>query len=150
MGRLLEIHGEFVRRAKGEDVTVPSHSGPVVAHDRPVIVASVDRWHTVRTPGGHHLAKAYRFRTQRQRNTFVRGLMAYEERVGHSGELVISGDTVSVTVTTDGVETVTELDKEYASFLDSIHRDVVYSPLHDDEEVGTGGAGDSSTGPDGQ
>lgn len=83
--------------------------------------------------GGHQLYKVYALRTLKQRNAFVKGLMSYEESTGHMAWLTVHDRTVTITVNTPGIDSVTELDKEYGKFADTHYQDVSYNVRDEDE-----------------
>lgn len=92
-------------------------------------IMPMDRWQQ----SGGALYKTYRFRRMMDRNTFVMQLLAYESSTEHNAELRIDHDTVDVKVQTKDIGTVTELDREYASYADVLFRGIVYNPSHADE-----------------
>ena len=100
---------------------------PVSPKENPANIAVMtSRWSQFKDhEGNQFLRKSYSFRTLEQRSRFVTGLMDYETSVGHCALVSVAGRSVDVSVTTPGIETVTELDKEYASFADTVWRDVV-------------------------
>ena len=73
------------------------------------------------------LVKSYQFREGTQRNDFVKQVLDHEEEVGHHSVMQVKEGEVIVTLSTYGVDVVTELDKEFAKWLDELFKDVVYS-----------------------
>ena len=112
---------------------------PIVPKENPAKIAVMSsRWHMQKTSqGGSQLVKTYSFREVQQRNAFVRGLTSYEESIGHFGKLSIDKESVSISVWTDGIDSVSEIDKEYAAFSDSLYKEVtraVYNSSHEEEK----------------
>jgi pterin-4a-carbinolamine dehydratase len=84
----------------------------------------MDRW---READGA-LYKTYRFRDPDKRDRFVVGLLNYEREVQHNAQIRIDEGEVSLKVQTKTAERVTELDKEYARFADTVFKDLVSLP----------------------
>lgn len=100
---------------------------PIDAKERPdVPIAASTRWS--KTSEG--LVKTFLFRLVEQRDQFVGSLLEYEARVQHNATIVIRVDRVGIMVITHDIGSVTELDKEYASFCDVLYKDVTHSPIH--------------------
>ena len=53
--------------------------------------------------------------------------MAYERQVKHNAKITIDENEVMIQLTTKDVNSVTELDKEYAKFSDVLFRDLAYN-----------------------
>ena len=71
------------------------------------------------------------FNTISQRNVFISQLLQYEAEKVHFAEIEISDLDVKVCIFTKNLESITELDKEYAKFVDVLYKDVMYVPEHD-------------------
>lgn len=93
-----------------------------VEGESPIIPAN--RW--IKSRGT--LVKAFQFRLGSQRNNFVKQILDHEEEVGHHSIMQVKENEVIVTLSTRGVDVVTELDKEFAKWLDELFKDTVYSP----------------------
>lgn len=102
---------------------------PIIPKENPCdIDVRASRWVVVKTSDGkRRLEKTYSFRTSSQRNDFVRRLTQHEARVDHYGDLSVLRDRVVVSVSTEDLNDVTELDREYGKFSDELYRDVCYS-----------------------
>lgn len=74
--------------------------------------------------------KTFKFMSRDKRNDFIRQLITHEEEVGHSCMTYIIDDEVTIILQTKGVNTVTELDKEFSAWCDELFRDVVYVVKH--------------------
>jgi pterin-4a-carbinolamine dehydratase len=70
------------------------------------------------------IRKLYEFRTTDMRNRFVSQLLEYETSIGHFADITINQDSVKLEVQSEN--RVTNLDKEYARWSDSLYRDIVY------------------------
>lgn len=79
------------------------------------------------------MLKTYTFRTLKQRSSFVSGLMSYETAVKHMGRISMNGTDVTVQLWTDGIDSVSELDREYAAFADTAYKDVTYCTHSEDK-----------------
>lgn len=114
---LKQLHRGFIDRAKK-----PSLPGrlPVEAQPADVPVLAVDRW---REASGK-LTKSYRFKSFDDRDAFVVAVFSYERQAQHRAQIVIDDDCVSFQVSTKGIDRVTEADKEFASYIDVLYRDI--------------------------
>ena len=74
--------------------------------------------------GPERLARYFDFPTLDLRNWFVAELLEREDITQHYGKLTVDGLSVLVEVHTHDLNKVTELDKEYASFCDTVYDDV--------------------------
>jgi pterin-4a-carbinolamine dehydratase len=103
---------------------------PVVPRPAEAPVVPMDRWKEV----DGALYKTYRFRLREQRNAFVESVLQHEQLVGHSADIYIEPEAVSLRLQTHDLGKATELDKEFAYHADLVYKDVVlYSPDHGDE-----------------
>ena len=91
-------------------------------------IIPINKW--TKTERG--LSKRYLFQSVALRNEFVRQVFLHEEEVNHHGSLLIEEEHVDVSVQTKDINSVTELDKEYARALDHIFKDVVYKSTDDE------------------
>lgn len=104
-----------------------SSQNPVKPKERPnVPIAATTRW--IKNDEG--LVKTFRFKESEQRDRFVSALLEYETQIQHHGTIVVRSDRVGIMVMTHDLGSVTEVDKEYASFCDVLYRDITYSPIH--------------------
>lgn len=88
----------------------------------PIVPSSQNEWEVYDHP--ERLGRTYKFSSHYHRNTFVTELLSQEEMVGHEAKITIEGMRVTVEVWTHDIERVTELDKEYADFCDTLYSDV--------------------------
>jgi len=73
---------------------------------------------------GGRLQKSYSFENPDKLQAFVSEILDYEAKTNHSGNIKIGDKMVTVEVFTKGINTVAELDYEYASEADLIYQDV--------------------------
>jgi len=81
-----------------------------------------NKWVYVTDP--ERLLRSYKFDNSRQRSLFIEELMNAEEQHGHNAKITITANEVLVEVWTHSINTVTELDQEYASVCDELYNDV--------------------------
>lgn len=116
MRSLLEMNKEFIDRARSKQL-------PVRPREPRLPVIPLDRWqHT-----DQRLMKRYVFLRDGARDEFVMKLLRYEALVRHHALMTIDHDSVSLSLSTRDLDKVTELDKEYAAFADSVFKETVYS-----------------------
>lgn len=109
----------YVHAANG--TTVPSNRGPVQLNTAPAPIVPMNRW---AFEDKKRLRKRYEFSNVSDRNHFVFQLLQYEELKKHSADLLVSELFVEVSVQTKQVESVTDIDKEYAKMCDIIYKDI--------------------------
>lgn len=88
-------------------------------------IIPMDRWELKGDPQA--LVKKFTFRRMTDRTLFINQVLLYEEETNHNATIVIDGENVYVRVLTKHLDQVTEVDREYASFVDSAFKDVVYN-----------------------
>jgi pterin-4a-carbinolamine dehydratase len=123
---------EIARDLARQDITVPARV-PISPKSANHPLIPVDRWSKQPVGDGEVLLKTYTFRREKDVDRFVVQLLAYERRTNKHASLVIKRPDVSVTLTTEGLEQVTERDKEYAAFADVLFRDTVYNPENEED-----------------
>lgn len=119
--KLQQLHEQFIEQANRP----MDFGGSPIKAQRPVpVIVPVDRW----TSSEAGLRKKFLFRRPEDRTRFITDMLEYEEQVQHHAEMTIREGEVTLVVITKDVERVTEVDKEYAAFADSVFKDVVFSP----------------------
>lgn len=120
MKRVSSLHEEFISSAKS---TISFDKLPIMAlsNEPPIVVSN--KW---LKNDNKSLEKTYSFLNTEQRNKFITKLFEYEQDVGHHATLLLKIDSVVVTLSTHNVNSITELDKEYAKFADEVFKDVIY------------------------
>lgn len=121
--KLVELHREFIDR----------YTKPMVSMDAPIRVANpdkplivIEKWKMV----DGKLNKKYLFETFEDRNRFLKTLFEYETQVGHHAVFKIDELQVIINLCTKDVDHITELDKEYAKYADTVRKDLVYNPTN--------------------
>lgn len=104
-----------------------SSQDPIKPKERSSVpVVATTRW----IKGDQGLVKTFRFKESSERDRFVSALLEYETQIQHHGTIIVRSDRVGIMIMTRELGSVTEVDKEYASFCDVLYRDVTYSPIH--------------------
>ena len=81
-------------------------------------------WETLESP--RRLVKTYEFQDRSKMKEFVKELMDYEDKVNHHASILIEQQSLSIEIFTHSINSLTELDYEYAKMADMIHQDVNY------------------------
>jgi pterin-4a-carbinolamine dehydratase len=121
--KLSKLHEEFIDSARR-----PMSLGrlPIKPTQNDVAIIPTNKWVTSKDPPS--IKKKYQFLSQKSRNSFINGLLEYEEESHHNAKISIEEDNVFISLVTKDVEQVTEIDKEYARFADELFRDLAYNP----------------------
>ena len=120
--RLQKLHEEFIDVARR-----PMSFGrlPIKPVDGDVAIIPVDKWTTTKDPAS--MRKTFKFFSMDLRNRFLQKLLQYEVEEQHSAILTVEEDSVMINLYTKDLNSVTELDKEYAKFADILYKDIVYN-----------------------
>jgi pterin-4a-carbinolamine dehydratase len=73
------------------------------------------------------IVKKYEFFRRADRDRFVSSLLQYESVSGHPATILIKESAVTLSLKTQNLNSVTELDKEYAHYADESFKDIVYA-----------------------
>lgn len=118
--KLVDLHRDFIDRSVR----------PSIYRDLPIKVSNLDKpiiaiekWQVL----DGKLTKKYFFENYNDRNRFLKSLFEYETQVGHHACFKVEELEVTISLITKDVDKVTELDKEYAKYIDIIRRDLVYN-----------------------
>lgn len=118
--KLVDLHRDYIERSVK----------PSVYRDLPIKVSNLDKpiiaiekWNVL----DKKLTKKYFFENYVDRNRFLKSLFEYETQIGHHACFKIEELEVTISLITKDVDKVTELDKEYAKYVDIIRRDLVYN-----------------------
>jgi Pterin-4a-carbinolamine dehydratase len=106
-----------------DETTMPS--SPIVPKEPERPVVPMERW--MLKPMPPTLVKKYSFRQPEHRVRFVMAILSYEGQVGHKATLLVEPELVTVSLRTPGIESITELDKEFASYCDLLYKDISIS-----------------------
>jgi 4a-hydroxytetrahydrobiopterin dehydratase len=79
-------------------------------------------WQEVDSP--KRLIRDYTFTSRQATLEFLRQLFLFEDELNHHGKVTVEYDQVRVEVYTRDINTVTELDSDYATVADQIYLDV--------------------------
>ena len=81
-----------------------------------------EKWEVLEQP--RRLARTYKFPNRRKLKYFVEELFRYEDEINHHGKVTVDYETVSIEIYTLALNSITELDYEYAKMADLIYQDV--------------------------
>ena len=120
--RLHELMNDFF----GDEIdVVPSFLKSSVAQPDEICVEPHEEWwKEVESP--HRLLKDFYFTDRKSMQYFLNELIQFENSFGHHGKITIEDKKVRVEVWTHDVESVTELDTEYAQYVDKLREDINY------------------------
>ena len=103
-------------------------NNPINPIDREPAIVAQDRWRQVELHDDvSALTKTYKFLSPEQKVLFVADVLYYELQSQHNAKIVIEKDEMSITVCTQGIDVITELDKSYAAACDQFYKDIVYN-----------------------
>ena len=88
----------------------------------PVIANSKSKWYKKENP--ECLCRNFEFKSRGETRAFIDEILNHEDQCGHHGEIQVSGLNVSVEIFTHNLNSVTNLDKEYANDAERIYNDV--------------------------
>lgn len=88
----------------------------------PVVASSKSKWFMKESP--ECLCRNFEFKSRGEAREFIDELLNHEDQCGHHAEIKVSGFNVSVEVFTHNINSVTNLDKEYANEAERIYNDV--------------------------
>lgn len=106
--QLLNLMGEYFEDTRPDVITESSSSGFLT-------------WQKVDSP--ERLVKDYSFSSRNNTLEFLRQLFLYEDEVQHHGKVTVEYDSVRLEIMTHDLDSVTELDIEYAYVADQIYSD---------------------------
>lgn len=82
-----------------------------------------NRWEPM---GRRSIRKRFEFRDFDLRDRFILDIMEYEREHGHRARIVVDELSIEIDVGTKDIESVTELDKEYAREADLLYRNICF------------------------
>ena len=122
-GFLKELGNTIRSRSTSEDnypmKLLSEMSVPVVARKN-----FPEKWEVLELP--RRLARKYKFPNRKKLKHFVEELFEYEDKVNHHGKVTVDYETVSIEIYTLNLNSITELDYEYAKMADFIYQDVEF------------------------
>ena len=92
---------------------------PLLRETKLPISANRSPWTIEKSP--ERLTKEYEFKEEFRVLDFISDLLKYQKQIGHHAKITIEAKKVTVEVYTHVVESVTEIDKEYAKAADEIY-----------------------------
>ena len=117
--KLVDLNKEFIERS-----VRPIVSGlPIKVSNPEKLIIAVEKW---KINDSKKLNKKFMFESYDDRNRFIQSLLEYEVQLGHHASFEINELEVKVSLLTKDVGKITELDKEYAKYADTVRRDLVY------------------------
>jgi pterin-4a-carbinolamine dehydratase len=119
--KLKTIHENYIQSSKR-----PMSFGrlPVEPKNIELPVIPMDKW--VKKNDPKRLVKTFRFRRSGDRSLMIKLLLDYEEQMQHNADMVVKEETLQLELFTKNIETITELDLEYAKYADEVFKDIVY------------------------
>jgi len=134
MGSLLDIiDKEILNEDAGGNVrSMGAILGGLQVTNSVPIQPDESNWKILDNP--ERLARAFLFNDPRQRDAFIKELLAYQDENRHHSKITITFDKVIVETYTHDLDKVTELDKELAKFCDELYEDVAYFFIRDNED----------------
>jgi pterin-4a-carbinolamine dehydratase len=96
---------------------------PVIVRGQELPVFPTNRWRNC----GSYITKRYEFRRLSDKQRFVEIVMKYERKVQHFSQMNIDRESVTLKLSTQTVDKPTEIDKEFAKFVDGVFKDITYS-----------------------
>jgi pterin-4a-carbinolamine dehydratase len=92
------------------------------------------KWEKFSLDGATCLKKIFVLNNIQNRNYMINELLDYEQQVGHNAVIHINGNKITLLVYTKGINSITDIDHEYAKFADMLHKDsmMFYICAHDE------------------
>jgi pterin-4a-carbinolamine dehydratase len=81
-------------------------------------------WEAIEDNLGQSLRKKYKFMDKKHMLYFLEESINRSERIDHHPVMTIKGNTIDVTLRTDVIQDISELDKDFSKFLDEIYEDI--------------------------
>lgn len=71
------------------------------------------------------IENSFFFKDISKRNEFLVQVLEYEKKVNHHASIKIDENYVYISLITKNINMTTELDREYANFIDSLYKDIL-------------------------
>ena len=104
-----------------------SRGYPVKPERSQVPVVPQERWALVSLLDSKALEKTFVFETIRERNLFVVDAIEIEDQHQHCSVMTLDGLKVHVRLHTKNLRIPTDIDKELATYLDEVYKDVCFA-----------------------
>lgn len=118
--KLTDIHKNFIKTSSR---SIVENFLPIKAVKSEIPVFAIEKW---KNENGL-LIKKFIFENLDDRNRFVNSILNYEMSSGHHANITIEKNNVILRLITKDVGKITELDKEYSSYADTIRKDIAYN-----------------------
>lgn len=119
--KLIDIHKNFIKTSSR---SIVENFLPIKAvKPAEIPVFAIEKW---KNENGL-LVKKFIFENLDDRNRFLNSILNYEMNNGHHANIVIEKNSVILRLITKDVGKITELDKEYSSYADTIRKDIAYN-----------------------
>lgn len=105
----------------GEEKAKKSLFGEVKSN-LPISVEKNTQWEVLKNP--ERLSKSFDFKNSKMVMQFLQEVIEYESEISHNGSILINSNNVKIEIYTHTLESVTELDLEYAKEVNNIYKDV--------------------------
>lgn len=117
----------FIRTSRDNDISrmpiSPSRA------NRPIV--PLERWSTV---DGVYV-KTYHYQSLTHRNEMIKCLLKYEEDINHCASMHVDEKSLTLSLKTKTIDSITELDKEYAKYADQVFKDVILYTINHHENT---------------
>jgi pterin-4a-carbinolamine dehydratase len=119
--KLIDIHKNFIKTSSR---SIVENFLPIKAvKPAEIPVFAIEKW---KNENGL-LVKKFIFENLDDRNRFLNSILNYEMNNGHHANITIEKNSVILRLITKDVGKITELDKEYSSYADTIRKDIAYN-----------------------
>jgi pterin-4a-carbinolamine dehydratase len=105
----------------GEEKAKKSLFGEVKS-SLPISVEKNTQWEVLKNP--ERLSKSFDFKNSKIVMQFLQEVVEYESEISHNGSILINSNNVKIEIYTHTLESITELDLEYAKEVNNIYKDV--------------------------
>jgi pterin-4a-carbinolamine dehydratase len=105
-------------------------SGPfasVRVEKRELPITADYKWKVIEIDSTKSLEKTFVFSDLQKRSYFVKEILEREAEINHFAQIEIFQSSVKVILQTKTINVITELDKEYAKFIDGVYKDLITS-----------------------
>lgn len=109
---------------ESNELTMPVNSSKIIKVSKKEIpIIASEKWIIKEK----HLCKKFHFFSIKDRNLFMLELLMKEHKTGHYAKFIVAQDYISIALITKNINSITELDKEYAKYADFVYKDVSYA-----------------------
>jgi pterin-4a-carbinolamine dehydratase len=92
---------------------------------RELPIQADSKWKVIEENDSKFLEKTFVFVDLNKRTYFIGEILAKEEETRHFAHIEIYKRSVKITLQTKNIDVVTELDKEYSKFIDTVYTDII-------------------------